>query len=684
MARVSEGAGQAEVRAAAPAYIRTAGQSADRLNGQAMTSGLVYAGLTGARAPDTGIVPARNPPQGAGAAPRNIASQSTTPRSTTPRIIAAETGNEDAGNRKPALVPAANGRGSAVKNQASLPAAADTAPGSRGQPGNGQPIAGQPSNGLPNTGFPDWDLLWTGSWKEGANLTNRADLKLRLAGPGLTLRAELLDRRGGDPETLFHRLPWNVDKATTNLLGGLYHASTGSRLLYGPLEEWGLAARLRGPWARALPFAESRKASGADLRTSPSTKKPALYLYLGTPFFEPPGTGSGLTLRGFASARVDPARLGAAEAGEIPRPPLGEGTALTAALEGRLGTAAAFSLEGFYTASTLPARKSSSWFSKTRPLPPQKFSLYALGMLFKTARLSLSGDLAWSRTSILGDDIYANLGFRTGGPRNGWQLSLAADGAGRNYTGSDGVNPGAGFRAGGKFEWRHSRAGQFGINTTVSGPGLTINSDGDLDLRFDRSSSGFYYRPPATKLPLRLSRISLGADRDARDTVKDSADLNISLTANPQNLVAGLSGGTANGAANSAAGILTLNVSGSLTGSPAGDWGQGKTGREPWPVPGGSYYFESAKAGGELSWAKPVNPGFGWAGPGKLRLAAGLNYTVSVPDAEEEFETSRNFTLRAALNGSRDRLSASLSCPAFPWEDMSIPWELSLSWSVKR
>jgi hypothetical protein len=518
---------------------------------------------------------------------------------------------------------------------------------------------------------PAWDLLWAGTWKKGGNLTNRADLKLGFAGPGLTLRAELLDRRPGTFETLFRRLPWEAEDAQTRFLGALYHEPTGSRILYGPLEEWGLAARLRSPWSRALPFAESRKASAADLRTSPSGKEPELYLYLGTPFFELAGSGPGL--RGFVSARLDPARIAAG--GELPQPPLGEGTALTAALEGRLGTAASLSLEGFYTAASIPARESSGWFSETPPLPPQKFSLYGLGALFKTAHFSLSGDLGWSRTSILGQDLYASLGFRIGGSgkRQSWQLSLAADGAGRNYTGSDGAGAGAGFRAGGKFEWKHSRAGLFRINTAVSGPGFSRN--GDSGLRFDRSSSGLYYRPPAASLPLRLSRVSLGVDRDARDAVKDSVALGLSFTANLRGLVAGISGGAADG-------LLTLNFSGSLAGSPAGDWADADRELPPWPVPGGPYRFESAKAGGELAWSKPLDQGAG--GRKTLRLAAGLDYAVSAPDAEGEIETSRNFDLRAALSGGRSRFSVSLGCAAFPWEDASSPWELGLSWSLSK
>jgi hypothetical protein len=557
-----------------------------------------------------------------------------------------------------------------------------------------------------------WDLLWAGAWEEEDNLTNRMDLKLHLTGPGLTLRGEILDRRPGTFETLFQRLPWDAEGAATNFLGGFYHDSTGSRILYGPLEEWGLAARLRSPWSRGLPFTESRKSSLAELRTAPSTKDPELYIYLGTPFFGLTGKeqAAGPQLRGFASIRLNPALLipESEDSGttSVPQPPLGEGTGLTAALEGRLGKIAALSLEGFYTAASIPARESSGWFSETLPLPPGNFKLYGLGVLLTMPYLSLSGDIAWSQTSIRGRDIYANLGFRTGNRRTGsssqpggdWQLSLTADGAGQNYTGSDGTSPGAGFRTGGKFEWRHSRAGLFRINTGISGPGIIINSDGKPDLSFNRSSSGFYYRPPVTALPLRISRVSLSADRDARDSnPRDSAGLSMGLALNPRRIIEALSRRSVKGEG----GALALNFSGSLTGSPAGGWGgepdAGDKDLSPWPIPQGPYYLESFKAGGELGWSVPVNlPAgglTGWftgsrqGGRGSLQIKAGLDYTMKVPDSEEdEPEESRGFDLQAALQGDRGRIRLKLTYPGFPWELLANPaasWKLSLSWKME-
>jgi hypothetical protein len=551
---------------------------------------------------------------------------------------------------------------------------------------------------------PELGLLWTGSWERGGNLTNRADLKLRLGGPDLTLRAQALDRRPGNFETLFQRFPWEVEEALSRLQGGLYHGATGSRILYGPLDEWGLAARLRNPWARGLPFTESRKSSTAELRNSPSTKEPELYLYLGTPFLKVPGRGDagGAELRASASIRLNPAGLAeqAAEGGALEAPPglpLGAGTALGLALEGRLGKDLSLSLEGFYTAASLPARESSGWFSEKPPLPPRNFSLYGLGLLFNTSWFSLSGDLAWSRTTILGRDLYGNLGIRAGNRGSGgasrpggeWQLSLALDGAGRNYSGGDGQNPGPGFRAGGKFEWRQNRVGLFRIGSALSGPGISRKGEGELDLRFNRSSSSLSYRPPASALPLRLSRISLGAERNAGEAgLRDSAALDLGLALNPQ-AIAGALGRKAPAETGFPRGILSLGFSASLAGSPGRDWDPEKGGPEPspWPLPGGPYRFEALKAGGEIVWSLPLNLGGGvlGLGPGRgnLRLRAGLDYSLSAPTGEDETaRESRSFSLHAALSGGRGRYSLSLSRPDFPWGAQSppAPWDLSLSW----
>jgi hypothetical protein len=510
----------------------------------------------------------------------------------------------------------------------------------------------------------NWGLSWTGSWEDEGNLTNRADLRLSFT--DITLRGEALDRRAGQ---LSAPVPGQAKaKANMAFLGGLYHPASGSRLLYGPLEDWGLAARLRSPWSRGLPFAESRKSSTADLRTSPSTKDSEIYAYLGNPALKlPPGR----QLRGLGAARLNPAKLE-------------DGPQVTAGLEGRLDKIA-LNLVGFFTTRKLPAREASAWFSAAPPLPARSFKLYGLGALLSVPYVSLSTDWAWSETFAYGSDLYANLGLRAGnkgmtnsrGPH--WQLSLTADGAGPRYTGSDGANPGAGFRSGGKFEWQQEKWGLFRINTSLSGPGLGEE--------FNRSSSGLYYRPPAATLPLRLSRISVTADRDARDSshIKDSVGLSLGLAVSPQDIINSIT----------TKGALALSLSGSLTGVPAA-----KTGAAahipPWPLPHPPHRFESAKAGGQLSWSTG-------SPQGNLQLKAGLDYTMTAntpeDDGKDAFTEGRDLTLSATLRGKRNQVGIKISCPDFRLPAPETPdassttasgtatpkdtWKLTVSWKLE-
>jgi hypothetical protein len=561
-------------------------------------------------------------------------------------------------------------------------------------------------------GFPlSWDLLWAGSWEEDGRLTSRGDLKFRFPLPGLTLRWEILDRREGE-------WPWedgtweklNRKDGNMSFLGALYHQPTGSRLLYGALEEWGLGTRLRNPWGRALPFAESRKTSMADLRTAPSGKEDEAYLYLGSPYLSLPflksaGNPRGLELRGFASGRLDPRKL--AEGGY----PLG-GSALSAGLEGRLGGIFSLSLEGFHTAGKIPAKESTAWFLESPPLPEREFRLSGLGLLLNSPYLSLSGDAAWSRTRIEEGDLYANLGIRLGnkGRRRGsfWQLSLAADGAGPHFTGSDGSNPGAAFRTGGKFEWQGEKAGFFRVNTSLSGPGFLRDTGGDLSLSFDRSSSGLYYRPPAGTLPLRISRVSLSAGRDARESqrIKDSAGLGFALTGNPRRIARGIGRALARLGLETEPsfpeGTLTLNFSGTLSGFPKAGGDSSWDGKPlPWPIPRSPYLFESLKAGIELGWSRPLDlpPGLvnrlingpPEAGPstrprgGNLQIKAAFDYDLK-ENGEGGLKKSRALSLAATLRGRLGRFTLKLNCPDFPSDpfdsEVSLreAWELSLSW----
>jgi hypothetical protein len=480
-----------------------------------------------------------------------------------------------------------------------------------------------------------WTLLWTGSWEESRNLSNRADLRLSFPAPGLTLRAELLDKR---PLKDF-------GQGLTNYAAGIYHKPTGSRLLYGILDEGGLPARLRNPWVRALPFAENHQPIMADVKTAvSSTGEPETYLYLGSPGLKlfSSGAAEGIKVRGFALAQIDRKN----------QPGFGGG------LEARFNQKIEIRLDGFSTQKTLPPRNSSSWFSLSPPLPGREFRIHGLGLLLNTPFLLLSSDWALSETFAWGRDIYGNLGLRFARPlsagRGRWTLSLAADGAGSRFTGRDGSSPGAGFRSGGKFEWHGKRSSLLRVQTSLRSPGF-----GEA---FNRSASSLSWRLPAPGktggAPLRLTRISLGADRNAVDPeqILDSLSLGAGFSLNPRFFVKADSA-SAGGRFffNSPVG---LSFSGSLKGLAAAE------GRRPspYPLPQYPYAFDSAGAAGELSWS-----------PGIFLFRTRLGYELKKAK-EGVFETS----VSAALRFKPGRLSLKVSSPDFPGE-----WNATLAWRVE-
>ncbi|MDR2258530.1 MAG: hypothetical protein LBE14_05215 [Treponema sp.] len=479
-----------------------------------------------------------------------------------------------------------------------------------------------------------WNLLWAGSWEEGETLHNRGDLRLVFPAPGLILRAEAIDRRPMDP-----------GNGITNYAAGLYHRPTGSRLLYGILDEWGLPARLRNPWGRGLPLAENHQPSMADLKTAVSVNgKPETYLYLGSPglelFKQNPVWRPGL--RGYASAQID----------QDINPGFGGG------LEARFGKKTEVRLDGFYTGKTLPPRKSSTWFSEAPPLPEREFRLSALGLLVTTPVLTVSSDWAVSETFAWGRDLYGNLGLRFVRPlpadRGRWALSLAADGAGSRYTGRDGSVPGAGFRTGGKLEWYGKRSSLLRLNTSLRSPGI--------EEPFNRSSSNLSWRLPApgknSAGVFRLTRISLGTDRNAAEPDKtlDSLSLTAGFSLNLRQFFGSETGsGKFRGLLSRPVG---LSLSGSLKGITAGEETP-----SPYPVPQYPYRFESAKAAGELSWS-----------PGIFQFRTKLGYGVK--EAKEGiWETSAS----AAVRFRPGRFSVKISSPDFPEE-----WNYTLSWRLEK
>jgi hypothetical protein len=481
--------------------------------------------------------------------------------------------------------------------------------------------------------------VWQGSWEHQGNLENRLGLRLSL--PVLTLRAEAADRRLPQRDVGFQLAGFGEGKGLTSFSGGLYHNPTGSRLLWGLLDEWGLPARLRNPWLRGLPFAENHKPTMADLKTGISASKKAEgCLYLGSPVFELPGLST--SIRGFAQAQINTDLENGMGGG----------------LDFRFGKNALL-LESFFAGGTLAPVKSGSWFSEKPPLPGRDYRLHAGGFLWTSPVLALSSDWAWSDTWAFGKDLYGNLGIRIGNflPFAGgsWHISLAADGAGNRFIGRDGSNPGKGFRSGGKFEWKGRRGSLFRLTTTLYAPALGED--------FNRSSSSLYFRfpSPGTRPALRLTRFSLSASRDGRDASKvlDDAELTLAFSLR---------------LSRKAGGLPPLGIS--LTGKAAGI--ASRESRLAYPL-SAAHAFDSAQARGELSWS-PAGNFFGF--PGALQLRAGAGYTVR--NGKAPFW---NASFSAALRFKYGRLGLKIAASEIsdqkPFANSGI-WDYTLSWRLEH
>jgi len=461
-------------------------------------------------------------------------------------------------------------------------------------------------DGPPTAPAFSWNLLWTGSWEEGKTLHNRGDFRLDLEPRGLTLRAQTLDRRPLNFEADRTRADF-LERAAGGASFGLYHRATGSRLLYGVLHETGLPSRVRSPWSRSAPYAENRRPTMADLRTTSSTTRvPEAYLRLSGPPVAlfgggvPPGT----SLRAFASAQIS------AEGKTRP--------ALAGGLETFVG-AGSVSLEGFFTWTSLEARESPTWFSDSPSLPERDFRLGAASLAIDTPYFLFASDLALSGVFAHGDGLYGNAAIRIRPPLPGtsrpspWSLSLAAEGMGERFVGRDGASLGGGLRAAGRIERRGPRAGLFRADATFRAP--------TLDDPFDASAFRVSYRFPAPSarsmadddFPLRLSRVSLNVHRDASNpaNIRDGVDgtLGLSLRLPPMPLPAALAPSRPQRAG---AHQVGANVSAALRGRDS-----------TYAVPRAHPFlptdreFESFGIGCELSWS-----------PGILQLRTRWHYTA--------------------------------------------------------
>jgi hypothetical protein len=414
-----------------------------------------------------------------------------------------------------------------------------------------------------------FDLLYTGSLAYNANKTtatfiNRVDARFFLPFQSFTLRTELIDKRRFKNWDNFEDFYQKSD-SFINWGAGIYHRDTGSRLLYGVLDEWGLGARVRNPWSRPVPFADSRRLSASDLRTEPSeTKEPEAYLLLASPVFG--------AFKGFASITADKAANTAF------------GSGIEFFFDDKKKKKLRF--EGLYTERKLARRNVSPWFSEKPPLPERNFHLFALGAVFTSPFLSIASDWAFSETFAFGKGVYGNFAARFG--NKPWVFSMAMEGAGDRYTGRDGGAPGQGFRYAAKIERYGKKSALFQASliarSTALGDLFEMGYDAAewgsigkiFDPRlFDQNTIALSYRFPTNAAArLRLSSVSFSARRDSSNPKKKEDKYEAGV---------GVYWGKAR-----------YSFSCALTGVPS-------DGGFPYPVPY-NWAFESAKIGGSMSY----------------------------------------------------------------------------------
>jgi hypothetical protein len=322
--------------------------------------------------------------------------------------------------------------------------------------------------------------LWTSSWEHEKDLINRFDLKLGIPGPGLLFRGQLINERSAPfVET--------DDVPLTALAAAMYHTKTGSRFLYGKIDETGLSARLKNIWLHGVPLQTNHSPSSSDLTTAPSsTKNEGYFFYLGSP-------------------RLGPLRLFSSIYFEDDVKPL-----YIAGIDYYFDPKIWMKIEALYTEQIVPARQPSAWFAEEAWLPERKSRLYGGSINFNHLFWGISGDAAFSETFAFGTGWYGNLAFRLG--NKPWRFQAGFDIVDGAFTDRDGKISDNGMRAGIQFEaW--GKAGAF-FKMTANVQGLNF----DKSLAKSRFAASYYF-PVPTNSVVRISRIYFNLDGNSLEQV---------------------------------------------------------------------------------------------------------------------------------------------------------------------
>ncbi|MDR2048030.1 MAG: hypothetical protein LBP69_01100 [Treponema sp.] len=486
---------------------------------------------------------------------------------------------------------------------------------------------------------PAVSLLFAGSWESGGNLSERAQIILKMPASGLGFRIQYTDRRKASSWDAFTE---SFDKnSLAAFSGGIYHEPTGSRFLYGMITTSGLSARITNPRLKGVPFEESRAASQSELKTeSSSTALPAFYLHLAS------------SELGLASG--DPSKLRLKVFGAVSLESEGEPGSTLSFSSGKsaftAGTTVSFSrgswarLETYYTEGTIPPRTPSTWFSFKPALPERDFRVYSGSVVLHFPGFGFAADGAWSETFAYGRGFYGNLGLRFGD--RPWRLSLAADGSGSRYTGPDGGENGAELRFAARLERRGRRSSLFRLEALVRAAETEDNAPGglwDLAETPNRYSFGVYYRPQAGGGSFSVRSFSFSLKKDSRIPEKETAGAETLVSLRLFQL--GLDS--------------RISVSG-IEENPE----ENQVLEEA--VRFGRYRFDSLRLHENLVW----NRGF-------FQCKAGLGYTAEMKTAG--LKASWDASLAVTFKGKHGWFSVKASTPNLPGD-----WEYTLSWLLRK
>ncbi|MDR0910148.1 MAG: hypothetical protein LBM77_10330 [Spirochaetaceae bacterium] len=283
----------------------------------------------------------------------------------------------------------------------------------------------------------DTSLLMQGSWAWDKKMENRLDGSLEMS--GIKGRLLLNDAR---PSAFWEKTTWESGAGQSGLGLGLYHRGSGSRLLYGALNNAGLPARLANPFSGNVHWASSYKATESELKKEASRKETEIYGLFSSPWWTLP---QDIKIMGFAQIQTEFEQRISYDAGS------------ELIFSDAKGRRQHLGIEFFNQFSTLEALKATGWFSKTYPLPQRRSNIYGGHAFYLFPGLEIQADGAISETEFWGRGCFGSTAVEFNSklapfiPWN-WKLHLAIEGINDHFTDAKGKSGKGGIRGGLKYE----------------------------------------------------------------------------------------------------------------------------------------------------------------------------------------------------------------------------------------